>query len=58
MKIIYVIFDPRDKTFLGNVGYYGNEQNIRGFTSRDDAEKYIKAYCSSKQLLVKRMKIK
>lgn len=47
MTVCYALYDTRRKCYLGNVGYYGNELNVKCFATKKDAENYLKVYICS-----------
>ena len=55
--VVWGIYHTASKAFITSSGYYGNENNVRGFTSKEGADKYIETYYRYQGYVAKQMKV-
>jgi hypothetical protein len=54
---MFVLFNSKHKSYLSSSGYYGNEVNIKGFATKEAAEKHRDTYYSGNNFTIKKMKV-
>lgn len=57
-KYVYALFHIPTKSFTVSLGYYGNENNILCFASKEACESFIATYSRKYEYRAKKMRVK